>query len=251
MPSSDLFTTDTTKTLSNIMKNPTDSQPIQNKLINKTSKTMEKQIMKSLGSNSQMSNSQPSTDLHTKIDKEKLIMKILKYQSNKRFGEKIKKDLGLKYTRQQLLKCSYENLESILFRIRNYLNTRNMDAIYEHIARFSSKGYEELITGLGYNIQGFSELLLTNTSFWDNLERYKVERDVIDIPPSMQMIYIVASTTYIAHIQNTMKQIKEQSTENISPKKEKKKESKKENKKEEKPKIDADRVLPMKVGQII
>ena len=107
-------------------------------------------------------------------EKEKLIMKILKYQGNRRFGEKIKKGLGIKYTRQQLLKCSNENLEAILYRIKTFLNNVNMDAVWEHMARHTAKGYEELVSNF-YDIDGFSDLVLSNPAFWDAFERYKIE----------------------------------------------------------------------------
>ena len=136
------------------------------------------------------------------VVKEDLISKILKYQNNKRFGTIINKELGFKYTRNQLVKYSVDNIETILHRIRTHLNTRNMDQVFEHMARVTAKGYEDLITGFGYNIEGFSELLLANPSFHDSFERWKIERQVPDVPPSFQLMYIVASTTYMAHMTN-------------------------------------------------
>lgn len=151
--------------------------------------------------------SQPSNPTgKTKTDKEKLIMKIIKYQENKRFGDRIKKGLGMKYTRTQLLKCSIENLEAILYRIRTFLNNSNLDAVFEHMARYSAKSYEELVSNF-YDIEGFSDLLLSNPAFWDNFERWKVEQEMPDIPPSFQMLYMIISTTYLAHLQNKVKKI--------------------------------------------
>lgn len=137
------------------------------------------------------------------VIKEEHITKILKYQTNKRFGTIINKELGFKYSRAQLTKYSIDNLETILHRIRTHLNTRNMDKVFEHMAKVTAKGYEDLVSGFGYDIEGFSELLLANPSFHDAFERWKIEKSNIpDVPPSFQLMYIVASTTYMAHIGN-------------------------------------------------
>lgn len=215
MPASNLFTTDSESTLGSIMKPKTDSQPlpqpkqnvIEEKIL-KAYKKRETQAVKKQIQNVKSSKSEPiPVKTTSKTDKEKLILKILKYQSNKRFGERIKKDLSIKYTRTQLLKCSNENLESILFRIRNYLNTTNMDAVFEHMARYAAKGYEDLLSQF-YDIEGFSDMLMQNPAFWDAFERWKIEKEMPNIPPSMQMFYIIASTTYITHLQNQMKTLK-------------------------------------------
>ena len=144
----------------------------------------------------------PKPTANKGIVKEDLISKILKYQRNKRFGTIINKELGFKYTRAQLTKQSIDNLETILHRIRTHLNTRNMDQVFEHMAKVTAKGYEDLVTGFGYNIEGFSDLLLENPSFHDAFERWKIEREIPDIPPSFQLMYVIASTTYIAHLSN-------------------------------------------------
>lgn len=141
------------------------------------------------------------------IVKEDLIHKILKYQSNKRFGAIINKELGFKYTRAQLTKQSIDNLEAILHRIRTHLNTRNMDQVFQHMVEVSAKGYEDLVCGFGYDIDGFSELLLSNPAFHDAFERWKIERKIPEIPPSFQLMYIIASTTYIAHTRNASKPV--------------------------------------------
>ena len=143
------------------------------------------------------------TDVKNKeIEKEDLITKIIKYQNNKRFGTIINKELGFKYTRPQLSKQSIDGLETILHRIRTHLNTRNMDQVFEHMAKVTAKGYEDLVSGFGYNIEGFQEILFQNPAFHDAFERWKIERKIPDIPPSFQLMYIIASTTYIAHLQN-------------------------------------------------
>ena len=144
----------------------------------------------------------PSPVINKGIVKEELISKILKYQQNKRFGTIVNKELGFKYTRTQLTKFTIDNLETILHRIRTHLNTRNMDQVFEHMAKVTAKGYEDLVTGFGYNIEGFSDLLMQNPAFHDAFERWKIERKIPDVPPSFQLMYIVASTTYIAHMTN-------------------------------------------------
>ena len=136
------------------------------------------------------------------IEKEEAIDKIIKYQTNIRFGPIITKELGFKYTRTQLSKQSIDQLETILHRIRTHLNSRNMDQVFEHMAKITAKGYEELVTGFGYNIEGFQQLLFENPAFHDAFERWKIEKKIPDVPPSFQLMYIVASTTYIAHLQN-------------------------------------------------
>ena len=165
------------------------------------------------------------------IVKEDLISKILKYQSNKRFGNIINKELGFKYTRTQLTKYSVDNLETILHRIRTHLNTRNMDQVFEHMAKVTAKGYEDLVSGFGYNIEGFSDLLLANPAFHDAFERWKIERKIPEIPPSFQLMYIIASTTYMAHIQNKKYDVlREKKVQKADPKPElKKKKPKEEN----------------------
>ena len=193
------------------MNNSTTSEPLPQPEPIKNNKTNANKLMKMLDKQSKKranNNNVPKLDNIipnvSKVEKEKLILKILKYLNSKRFGQKLKTDLGLKYTRQQLLKCSNDNLEGILFRIRNYLNTQNMDLVFEHMARYSAKGYEDLVSNF-YNIEGFSDLLMQNPAFWDAFERWKIEHEMPDIHPSMQLVYIIASTTYIAHLQTQVK----------------------------------------------
>ena len=140
-------------------------------------------------------------------DKEVIIMKILKYQASRRFGAYIKKELKITQSREQLLKLSIDRLNNILHRIRLNLNNRNMDAIFENVALTCAKGYESTVTGLGYDIEGFTDLLVANPGFWDAFERWKIERELPDIPPGIQLGYIVASTTLAAHSLNAAKSI--------------------------------------------
>ena len=208
------------------MNNSTTSEPLPQPDPIKNNKTNANKLFKMLDKQSKKTDNTLKNKLDvpnvSKIEKEKLILKILKYLNSKRFGQKIKTELGIKYTRQQLLKCTNDNLEGILFRIRNYLNTQNMDLVFEHMARYSAKGYEDFVSNF-YDIEGFSDLLMQNPAFWDAFERWKIEHEMPDIPPSMQLVYIIASTTYIAHLQTQVKVRNKHTTNtNIVPKTNKK-----------------------------
>ena len=141
-------------------------------------------------------------------DKETLIMKILKYQSSRRFGKYITKELKISQSREQLAKLSVDRLKNILHRIRLNLNNRNMDAIFENMALTCAKGYETTVTQFGYDIEGFTDLLTANPGFWDAFERWKIEKEMPDIPPGIQIGYIVATTTLAAHSLNEGKSLK-------------------------------------------
>ena len=134
-------------------------------------------------------------------------MKILKYQSSRRFGAYITKELKISQSREQLVKLSIERLNNILHRIRLNLNNRNMDSIFENMALTCAKGYETTVTQFGYDIEGFTDLLTSNPGFWDAFERWKIEKEMPDIPPGIQIGYIVATTTLAAHNLNVGKQI--------------------------------------------
>lgn len=145
------------------------------------------------------------------IDKEMLIMKIQKYQASRRFGNYITKDLKITQSREQLNKCSVDKLNGILHRIRLNLNNRNMDAIMETMAVTCAKGYENVVSNF-YDIEGFTDLLTQNPGFWDAFERWKIEREMPDIPPGIQLAYIIATTTLAAHTMNAGKSVKEAET---------------------------------------
>ena len=209
MPKSDIISIDQDKTLKgfNLTKNPAALEaPIQEKPKIKRGRPPKKisdgLLMKSLKSEIK------KTDIkedNMSVKKEDMIRIILKYQSSDRFGASLKKDLGIKYTRPQLVKYTEAEVEAALHRIRTHLNTRNMDKVFNHMAEQTAMGYENLITGFGYNITGFKDILWANPSFHDAFCRWKIEQKVPDVPPSFQMMYIVASTTYIAHLHNSYK----------------------------------------------
>ena len=208
---------DADKTLSNIMGNQnrnTSMMMNHNRLDAKQNvsiKEMLNHLDQSQKATKQKRRSQKATrqtpKLHTAVQndennnakmKENLIMKVLKYQTSKRFGATIKNDLKISYTRDTLARKTPDQIEMILHRIRTFLNSRNLDAVFEHMASTCAIGYEKTITPF-YNIDGFSNILLQNPDFWDCLERWKIEREMPNIPPHLQMLYIVASTTITAH----------------------------------------------------
>ena len=135
-------------------------------------------------------------------EKENLIMKILNYQTSNRFGAAIKKELKFNYTRDQLAKKKIEEIDNVLFRIKSFLNNRNMAGIYEQMVKTTAIGYENIVSEF-YDIKGFSNLLIQNPMFWDTFEMWRCERSMPNIPPSMQLLYIISSTTLVAHMQNT------------------------------------------------
>lgn len=131
--------------------------------------------------------------------KEQKIMQVLNYQNSPRFGPDIRKQLKYSFTREQLVKRSIDQIDNLLFRIRSFLNNRGMNGIYEQMIRTGAVGYEKIVSEF-YDIEGFSDLLFANPSFWDAFERWKIERKLPDIPPGMQLMYIVTSTTLLAHM---------------------------------------------------
>lgn len=183
------------------------SNLLVNKNVKKTSrkKLTKKQVegfLSSVQPPSSLSTSQSKSTSNKLNDKEDQIMRILNYQNSPRFGSSIKKELKFNYTREQLVKKSLEQLDNLLYRIRNYLNTRGMAGIYEQMVRTTAIGYENIVSNF-YDIEGFSDMLLNNPAFWDAFERWKIERTLPDIPPSLQLMYIISSTTILAHIKNS------------------------------------------------
>ena len=202
MPQSNTITIDSNKTLQTFnLKNQKLSGAKPEKLPPKKVNKNLKQLLKTSSSKTSTSKkTEPS--LKEKLEKEELSRVIIKYETNERFGAIIKKELGFKHTETQLSKKSKDELEVMLQRIRTHLNTRNLDQMFNHMVKQTAKGYEELVTGFGYDIRGFEQLLMNNPAFWDAFERWKIEHKMPDVPPSLQLMYIVASTTYVAHAKN-------------------------------------------------
>ena len=218
MPQSQNFLLDPNKTIGNFMtpqkSNPNHEKPIPKmkdignqqipkKLIDKLLKDDTKKQRKT-----KLSNPNPVSPLSKlsqssiAVHKEDAMIKITNYQNSRRFGPSLKKDLKISYTREQMNKKSVDQLEAILYRIRTYLNARHMEGVYEQMVRTTASGYENIVTSFGYDITGFSELIQNNPAFWDAFEMWKLERKLPDIPPSLQLMYIISSTTVIAHLQN-------------------------------------------------
>ena len=147
-------------------------------------------------------------------EKEDVIMKILNYQNSNRFGALIKKELKMNYSRDQLAKKTLEEIENLLYRIQSFLNNRNMAGIYEQMVKTTAVGYENIVSEF-YDIKGFSNLLVQNPMFWDTFEMWRCERSMPNIPPSLQLLYIVSSTTLVAHVQNTQLKQTEKLNEKI------------------------------------
>ena len=170
--------------IENILGNSQFSTPMMNTAPTATAKTTEK----------------PYTSKENKLNiKEEKMMRVLNYQNSARFGASIKKDLKFNFTRDQLSKKTIEEIDNTLYRIRNYLNNRGMDGIYEQMVRTTAVGYENIVSEF-YDIEGFSDMLTQNPAFWDAFERWKIERTLPDIPPSFQLCYIIASTSVLAHM---------------------------------------------------
>ena len=221
MPSSQIFTTDSTKTLATIMNQNQQTQPQQilniqeignqqipkrliDDLLNKgKTKTAKKRVMKSLPpppTPMNLKSSQSKQTNNVDIEKEELIVKIINYQNSARFGAYVKKEMKINASREQLAKKSISQLEAIMYRIHTALNTRHLEGVYEHFVRTCAAGYENVVTSFGYDITGFQSLLLNNPAFWDSFEMWKLERTLPNIPPSLQLMYIVSSTTIVAHL---------------------------------------------------
>lgn len=221
MQQSNTITIDTNKTLDSFKKgtNQKLSKPMK-ATTKQTNETLSQMIATSKKSSSKKTKLL-TPDIPVKsqdlVKKEDLIRVILKYEGNERFGGTLKKELGFKHTRNQLTKLDVDDLEVILHRIRTHLNTRNMDQVFNHMVKQSAKGYEDIVTGFGYDIRGFEEILLSNPAFWDAFERWKIEQKIPDVPPSLQLMYLVASTTFIAHKRNTILDEKKSRDDTIIP----------------------------------
>ena len=139
-------------------------------------------------------------------NKEEKIFTIQKYQNSKRFSDYIKKNINIKYTSQQLQKLSENDLENILQKIRINLDNKNMDAIYNNMAKTMANGLEMSVSPF-YDIYGFSDRLLDNEQFLDCYEKLKIEYKLPTMPPTLQLFYIISSTMMIQHNLNKMKNV--------------------------------------------
>ena len=133
-------------------------------------------------------------------DKESDILRIIKYQDSKVFGKHLQDDLKTYYTRESLLQKSKNEIHSILTRIRLSLNNQHIDKMMDSMAVSLAVGLEKTVDPF-YDCAGFSDNLLENQQFWSVFERYKIESGakIPDIPPWLQMAYIVSSTLVLTH----------------------------------------------------
>lgn len=144
-------------------------------------------------------------EIHYK-EKENDILRILKYQDSKIFGKHLQEDLKAYYTRDVLLEKTKNQIHSILTRIRLSLNNRHIDKMMDSMAVTLAIGVEKTVDPF-YSCDGFSDNLLENPEFWSVFERYKIESGckLPDIPPWLQMSYIVSSTLVLTHQLNKNK----------------------------------------------
>ena len=130
--------------------------------------------------------------------KQNLIFKIQKYQDSRLFGEIVKVQLGFKQSFDQLNEKSSEELENMLSRIRIHLDNRNLDAFYERAAESAAYLYEGAVSTV-YDIDGFADLLLDSDDFWSIYERFKIENNFPIVNPTVQLAFMIAQSTIMAH----------------------------------------------------
>lgn len=145
-----------------------------------------------------------SSSNQTAKEKQSLIMIIRRYQENPRFKDFVSKNIGIKETYNSLNKKSIPQLQDLLERIRVQLDNRNVDKIYDSLAKSSSQVYETVLSDF-YDIDGFTDNLFSQENFLDCLEKIKIETNLPHIPPYVQMGYIVLQTTILTHEVNKMK----------------------------------------------
>lgn len=133
---------------------------------------------------------------------EKLVKveKIIKYQTSKIFGEIIHKELKFNYTREQLKNKTILELDELLDKIRLHLNNRQTEKIFDSMVVMGSLAIEKSIDPF-YECSGFSDNLCQSKDFWTAMETYKIENGTYlpDIPPYIQLMYIMSSTLMLTH----------------------------------------------------
>jgi hypothetical protein len=141
------------------------------------------------------------------IDRQIKINRILKYQESKFFNDIVKNQLSMNHTYETLSKKNTQQLDSILNRIRVAIDTDALSIFYDNLAGSGALATENIITGLGYDITGFSTNLLKNNQFFICFEKFKIESDLPTIPIGFQLAQIVISTAVITHLENKSRQI--------------------------------------------
>lgn len=141
---------------------------------------------------------------NTKAERQTLIWKIQKYQNSSRFGDFVRRNVGINHTESQLNKVKNEELEDILSKIRIQLDNRNLDSFYNGLIKGGANLSESLLRNY-YNIDGFGDELLGNKTFMDALERQKCENPFPSVSPMLQISYALISTAIMTHELNKRK----------------------------------------------
>lgn len=136
-------------------------------------------------------------------ERQKIIWKIKKYLASKRFGTYLQKELGIKYSQTQLSKFQISTLQNILSRIRIAVDTKNSDNIYDKMMFSASLAFEKGISPV-YDIDGFAVKLFENDEFLNAAEKVKIESELPNIPPSVQMMFIATQTAIVVHEMNKL-----------------------------------------------
>ena len=152
-----------------------------------------------------------------RAEREKVIWKIRRYLSSQRFGNYLTKEIGIKYSQPQLTKLKLSTLQNILARIRNAVDNRNCDAIYDKLLQGGLYSVERVVTPI-YDVEGMTKRLMGDDAFLNAVERAKIEAELISIPPHVQMGLIIAQTAMITHhINQTTKEFHSIKKEPLGP----------------------------------
>ena len=125
--------------------------------------------------------------------KQEMILKIEKYTSSERFGP-ILESVDTRCSS----KMSVDDLRGTLDRIRCHLDGHHVDTFYNNLATGGAVALEKFLDPL-YACKGFSKQLLGNDQFWTCFERYKIAHAFPNVPPYIQMMFIVSSTLLMSH----------------------------------------------------
>ena len=178
----------------------------------KTQKSMEKQqqkLVKEIQKESKQLNQKLSKQSKDKLDdeqtneRERTIWIIRRYLSSKKFGDYLTKELGIKYTQAQLRKLKNTSLKNTLHRIRIAVDMRNVDAMYDKMFFHTSLVVEKTLTPF-YDVEGLTQNLQNNEEFQCALEKMKIEAEIPNIPPPVQMMMIASQTAIMTHHMNKL-----------------------------------------------
>ena len=131
-------------------------------------------------------------------EKRTLIFKIQKYQNSQRFGSFVRHSLHINQSESQLNKLNLDQLNDILAKIRLQLDNKNLDTFYNSLIEGGCNIMENVLNPY-YNIDGYGKNLISNHTFMDALERYKIENPFPSISPSIQLSYAMISTLIMTH----------------------------------------------------